>query len=104
MKRSSHRSWKVYLGLLGSPLLVVAIVASLATLAVNILGAVRAYAAGESVWSKSRSDAVQHALRYASTHDAAEFARFQTALTIPLADQRAREAMERRSGVSIEHR
>ena len=47
MKPPSHRSWKVYLGLLGSPLLVVAIVASLAMLAVNILGAVRAYAAGE---------------------------------------------------------
>ena len=95
MTRPSPRSWKVYLGLLGSPLLVVAIVASLATLAVNILGAVRAYAAGESVWSKSRSDAVQHALRYASSHDPAEFERFQTALAIPLADQQAREAMER---------
>ncbi|MBP7484834.1 MAG: sensor histidine kinase [Aquabacterium sp.] len=95
MKPPSHRSWKVYLGLLGSPLLVVAIVASLAMLAVNILGAVRAYAAGESVWSKSRSEAVQYALRYASSHDAADFARFQTALTIPLADKQAREAMER---------
>lgn len=95
MKLLPHRSWKVYLGLLGSPLLVVAIVASLAILAVNILGAVRAYAAGESVWSKSRSNAVQHALRYASSHDPAEFARFQTALAVPLADQQAREAMER---------
>lgn len=95
MKPSNHRSWKVYLGLLGSPLLVVAIVASLAMLAVNILGAVRAYAAGESVWSKSRSEAVQHALRYASSHDADDFARFQAALTIPLADKQAREAMER---------
>ena len=94
MSPISRRPWKVYLGLLGSPLLVVAIVATLAIAAVNILGAVRAYAAGESVWSKSRSEAVQHALRYAASHDEAEFSLFQAALTVPLADQQAREGME----------
>lgn len=80
MSPTSRRPWKVYLGLLGSPLLVVAIVAALAIAAVNILGAVRAYAAGESVWSKSRSEAVQHALRYASSHDEAEFSPFPSSL------------------------
>lgn len=94
MTPPSRRPWKVYLGLLGSPLLVVAIVATLAIVAVNILGAVRAYAAGESIWSKSRSEAVQHALRYAASQDEAEFSHFQAALTVPLADQQAREAME----------
>lgn len=87
--------WRTYLGLLGSPLLVVALVALLAIAAVNVLGAVRAYVAGESMWAKARAEAVHDLLQYAKTQRQADFDRFQGALEVPANDRLAREAMER---------
>lgn len=87
--------WRIYLGLLGSPVLVVLLVAVLAMGAVNVLGAVRAYMAGESLWSKARAEAVQHLLRYTESHDDTDMARFRQALHVPENDRLAREAMER---------
>ncbi|MGE5452880.1 MAG: ATP-binding protein [Acidobacteriota bacterium] len=88
-------SWRIYAGLLGSPLLVVLLVAMLAIAAVNVLGAVRAYVAGESMWSKARSEAVEQLYRYAKTHDPRDMARFHAALQVNINDRLAREAMER---------
>ncbi len=87
--------WRTYLGLLGSPLLMVMIVASLAIGAVNVLGAVRAYVAGESMWAKARAEAVHHLVRYARTHEPGDLNRFHQALRVPESDRLAREAMER---------
>lgn len=87
-------SWRMYAGLLGPPLVVVLLVASLAITAVNVLGAVRAYVAGESMWSKARSEAVEHLYRYAKSHDDQDMLRFRTALQINENDRLAREAME----------
>ena len=87
--------WRTYFGLLGSPLLMVMIVAALAIGAVNVLGAVRAYVAGESMWAKARADAVEHLMRYARTHEPADLSLFQEALRITENDRLAREAMER---------
>lgn len=87
-------SWRIYLGLLGSPLVVVLLVAILAIGAVNVLGAVRAYVAGESMWSKARAEAVEHVLRYAKSHDDADIVLFHTALQTNESDRLAREAMD----------
>ncbi|MDE2593379.1 MAG: PAS domain-containing sensor histidine kinase [Burkholderiales bacterium] len=94
-KAARTASWRIYAGLLGSPLLVVALVAALAIVAVNVLGAVRAYVAGESMWSKARAEAVEHLYRYAKSHDDQDMVRFHAALQVPENDRLAREAMER---------
>ncbi len=79
--------------LLAPSLIVVTLVACLAAVTVSTLGAVRAYVAGESQWSKARSDAVQHLLLYAETGDARQLASFESSLAVPLGDRRAREAL-----------
>lgn len=100
-KAARTAPWRIYAGLLGSPLLVVALVAALAIAAVNVLGAVRAYVAGESMWSKARAEAVEHLYRYAKSHDDQDMVRFHAALQVNENDRLAREAMERGDTNSI---
>ncbi|WP_374592385.1 ATP-binding protein [Aquabacterium sp.] len=87
--------WRLYASLLTLPLTVVIVVAVLAIVAVNVLGAMRAYVGGESMWSKSRSEAVQHLLRYAESHDETDLQRFQDTLSVIHFDRKARETMTR---------
>jgi PAS domain S-box-containing protein len=62
---------------------------------VNVLSSVRAYIAGEGVYSKGQKDAVEHLLRYAETHNEQEYERYQKAIALPMADARARQELER---------
>jgi len=87
--------WRLYAHVLALPLVVMALITAIAISAVNVLGGVRAYVSGESVWSKSRSEAVQHLLRYADSRDARDLQRFHAALTSPRHNRTAREAMSR---------
>lgn len=90
-----HFRWRFYVSLLALPLVVVTLVTALAIVAVNVLGAVRAYVGGESLWSKSRSEAVQYLLRYAESRDEADLQRFHTTLQVIQFNRAAREAMMR---------
>lgn len=74
----------------------IGLILSLAVLSIEVLGAVRAYASGESQWSKGRANAVQALLDYARSGEAADFRRFEQALKVPLADRQAREALDGR--------
>jgi PAS domain S-box-containing protein len=56
---------------------------------------VRAYVAGESLYSKAQKDAQIHLQDYAETHAEADYGRFMAALAIPLGDRAAREALQR---------
>ncbi|QXD14604.1 response regulator [Rhodocaloribacter litoris] len=58
------------------------------------IDATRAYVAGNSLWSKAQKSAVLHLARYAASGDEAAYAAYEQALTIPLADRRARLALE----------
>lgn len=88
-------AWRLYLYLLGPSVLIVILVGALAMGSVKVLGAVRAYVGGESLWSKSRNEAVQHLLIYANNGDPMEYALFEQALKVPLGDRLAREGMMR---------
>ncbi|MGQ0599691.1 ATP-binding protein [Aquabacterium sp.] len=79
--------------MLAPAVVIVALVGALAIGSVKVLGAVRGYVGGESLWSKARSEAVQHLRDYASSHDPSEFAQFEAALKVPLGDRRAREGL-----------
>jgi signal transduction histidine kinase len=85
--------WRFHFSVLAPSLAMVALVTVLAINVVNVLGAVRAYVGGESLWSKARSEAVQHLLRYGKTRDPDELVSFHEALKIPEGDRLAREAM-----------
>ncbi len=86
-------AWHLYLPVLVPSLVVVGLVATLAIGSVEVMGAVRAYVGGESLWSKARSEAVQHLRNYAINRDEADYQRYEAALRVPLGDRRAREGM-----------
>ena len=78
---------------LGPPLIVLALLCVLAAGSMRMLGAARGYVGGESLWSKARASAVQHLLNYCDSGDPNDFARFESALTVPEGDRAAREAL-----------
>jgi signal transduction histidine kinase len=92
----SQVPWRFFVRVLTPSLITLVLVTSLAISAVNVLAGVRAYVAGESIWSKARSEAVFHLLRYAQTQDTADLAAYRVALKIPEGDRLAREAMDER--------
>ena len=70
--------------------------ASVAAFSIQLLSTVRAYVAGESLYSKAQKDAQIYLLDYAEKQDEADYARFMSALAIPLGDRAAREALQQR--------
>lgn len=86
-------AWRLYLYVLAPSLVIVGLVGALAICSVKMLGAVRGYVGGESLWSKARNEAVQHLRDYAANHDPRAFAQFEAALKVPLGDRRAREGL-----------
>ncbi|HSW05012.1 sensor histidine kinase [Aquabacterium sp.] len=75
--------------------LVIGLLLLLALLFIDLQSAVRAYIGGESLWSKGQKSAVQHLQSYAETRAPADWQRYQQAIAVPLADRRAREALDR---------
>jgi PAS domain S-box-containing protein len=70
--------------------------ASVAAFSIQLLSTVRAYVAGESLYSKAQKDAQIYLLDYAQRQDEADYARFMSSLAIPLGDRAAREALQQR--------
>lgn len=61
--------------------------------AIHTLSSVRAYVAGEGLWSKGQKDAVYHLQKYGHTHQEADYQNFLLFMKVPLGDHKAREAM-----------
>lgn len=62
---------------------------------VSFNSAARAYIVGNGIWSKAQKDAVYHLTRYVDTKDSSHWHQFRESLAVPLADRRARLAMNR---------
>ena len=69
--------------------------ASVAALSIQLLSTVRAYVAGESLYSKAQKDAQIYLLDYAQRREEPDYDRFMAALAIPIGDRLAREALQR---------
>lgn len=54
----------------------------------NTLSSVRAFVAGEGLWSKAQKDAIYHLQKYANSHDAADYKQYELFLTVPLGDHK----------------
>ncbi|WP_312936368.1 EAL domain-containing protein [Pseudomonas sp.] len=59
------------------------------------LSAVRAYVAGESLWSKAQKDAIYYLSLYAETQDPYSLQRYRQATVIPQGDRDMRAALDR---------
>lgn len=62
---------------------------------IDLLSAVRAYVAGESLYSKGQKDAQIHLIDYADSQREADYQRFIQALAVPLGDRVAREELQK---------
>lgn len=80
---------------LAPPLMVLTLLCALAMGSLQMLGAARAYVAGESLWSKSRGSAVQALEDYVQSGNPPDLRRFDDALSVPGGDHQAREALMR---------
>jgi signal transduction histidine kinase len=65
---------------------------------INTLSSVRAYVGGEGLWSKSQKDALYQLLKYARTHNEADYAKFEGFMKVNQGDHKARMEMSKPSG------
>lgn len=67
---------------------------ALGSLSLYTLSSVRAYVAGESLWSKAQKDAIYYLNLYAETRDESTYQRYRQAITVPQGDQKVRELLD----------
>lgn len=75
--------------------MVVALQAVIAGFSLEVMSSVRAYVAGEALWSRSQKNAVYFLNLYLRSGEASQFAQYQASLAVPIGDQYARWALER---------
>ena len=62
--------------------------------AIQITSGVRAYTSGEAMWSKAQKDATFYLMQYSVTSDVEDWDEYRHHIAVPLADRRARLALE----------
>lgn len=75
--------------------MVVVLQAAIAGFSLEVMSSVRAYVAGEAMWSRSQKNAVYSLNLYLHSGDASQFAQYQASLAVPIGDEFARWALER---------
>nr|WP_249154506.1 GGDEF domain-containing protein [Bradyrhizobium manausense] len=75
--------------------MVVVLQATIAGFSLEVMSSVRAYVAGEAMWSRSQKNAVYFLNLYLHSGEASQFAEYQTSLAVPIGDEYARCALER---------
>ncbi|MEO7850627.1 MAG: PAS domain S-box protein [Rubrivivax sp.] len=90
-RSTRRRSWPVltvFAFIVGVQLLVTAI-------SIDLMSAVRAYVTGESLYSKGQKDAQIHLIDYAEYFREVDYQLFLQALSVPIGDRAAREALQK---------
>jgi PAS domain S-box-containing protein len=75
-------------------LLVSLAAAALVLVAISVLGAARAYVAGEGQWSRAQKSAVLALQNYLANGSTAHHRQWREAIAVPLGDRRARQALD----------
>ncbi|MGY3499876.1 MULTISPECIES: GGDEF domain-containing protein [unclassified Bradyrhizobium] len=75
--------------------MVVVLQAMIAGFSLEVMSSVRAYVAGEAMWSRSQKNAVYFLNLYLHSGNAGQFAQYRTSLAVPIGDEYARWALER---------
>lgn len=73
---------------------VVVLQAAIAGFSLEVMSSVRAYVAGEAMWSRSQKNSVYFLNLYLHSGQASQFAQYQTSLAVPIGDEYARWALE----------
>lgn len=74
---------------------VVVLQAVVSGLSLEIMSSVRAYVAGEAIWSRAQKNAIYALTLYLHSGEQASYDQYRSALAVPLGDQIARRAMEK---------
>jgi diguanylate cyclase (GGDEF)-like protein len=69
--------------------------AAIAGFSLEVMSSVRAYVAGEAIWSRSQENAVYVLNLYLHSAEASRFEQYQASLAVPIGDEFARWALER---------
>ncbi len=69
----------------------------LGSISLYALSAVRAYVAGESLWSKAQKDAIHYLSLYADSRDERTYQRYRQAISVPQGDREMRVVLEQSS-------
>lgn len=75
--------------------MVVVLQAAIAGFSLEVMSSVRAYVAGEALWSRSQKNAVYFLNLYLHSGDPGQFTQYQASLAVPIGDEFARWALER---------
>ncbi|HDS1734808.1 EAL domain-containing protein [Pseudomonas sp. BP8] len=94
MKGTRIREAPRLLGIIWPFVAVVVLQVLLASLSLYTLSAVRAYVAGESLWSKAQKDAIYYINLYAENPDERTYARYRQAIAVPQGDHSLRVALD----------
>lgn len=73
---------------------IIALQAAITCISLEFLSGVRAYVAGEALWSKGQKDAIHALQRYLATGDEADYMSYEAAVAVPFGDRTARLALE----------
>jgi PAS domain S-box-containing protein len=68
--------------------LLIAIELGALVFSINTLSSVRAYVAGEGLWSKAQKDAMYQLLKYGRTRDEADYVKFEEFMKVPMGDHK----------------
>jgi diguanylate cyclase (GGDEF)-like protein len=89
------RSFLHVIKLVSPFVMVVVLQAAIAGFSLEVMSSVRAYVAGEAMWSRSQKNAVYFLNLHLHSGDAGQFAQYQASLAVPIGDEYARWALER---------
>lgn len=73
---------------------IIALQAAFTGVSLEFLSGMRAYVAGEALWSKGQKDAIHALQRYLASGDEADYMSYEVAVAVPFGDRTARLAME----------
>ncbi|MGM4873769.1 GGDEF domain-containing protein [Bradyrhizobium sp. 956_D2_N1_5] len=89
------RSFLHVIKLVSPFVMVVVLQATIAGFSLEVMSSVRAYVAGEAMWSRSQKNAVYFLNLYLHSGEASQFTHYQASLAVPIGDEFARWALER---------
>ncbi|MBR0728718.1 GGDEF domain-containing protein [Bradyrhizobium japonicum] len=92
---AKERSFLHVIKLVSPFVMVVVLQATIAGFSLEVMSSVRAYVAGEAMWSRSQKNAVYFLNLYLHSGEPSQFAHYQASLAVPIGDEFARWALER---------
>lgn len=81
--------------------LLIAVELGVLIFSINTLSSVRAYVGGEGLWSKSQKDGLYQLLKYARTHNEADYTEFEAFMKVNQGDHKARMEMSKGPGTDL---